>query len=104
MEEKKDRRKREQWEGVKEINMNGFQVSLSKVQIHFNVQFSKNSFIAHANHDQQKSISVTLQVQVTLRPKVKLIGLLFRSIRGPCGVLFSFRALRVLVGKVHAYL
>lgn len=100
MEEKKDRRKREQWEGVKEINMNGFQVSLSKVQIHFNVQFSKNSFIAHANHDQQKSISV----QVTLRPKVKLIGLLFRSIRGPCGVLFSFRALRVLVGKVHAYL
>lgn len=37
----------------------------------FKVQSSKNLCIADANHDQQKFISVTLQVQMTLRPKVK---------------------------------
>lgn len=37
----------------------------------FNVQPSKNSFIATANHDQQNFSSVALQVQVTPRPKVK---------------------------------
>ena len=37
----------------------------------FKFQSSKNLCIANANHDQQKFISVTLQVQMTLRPKMK---------------------------------
>ena len=35
------------------------------------VQSRKNLCIANADHDQQKFINVTLQVQMTLRPKVK---------------------------------
>lgn len=57
--------------GTSEIHRDGFRLSLRKVQMSFKVQSSKNLCIADANHNQQKFISVTLQVQMTLRPKVK---------------------------------
>lgn len=37
----------------------------------FNVQSSENPSTANTNHDKQKFINVTLQIQATSRPKAK---------------------------------
>lgn len=50
--------------------MGGFQLSLHKVEMSFNVQSSENPFSAvNGKHDRQKFINVTLKIQVSSRPK-----------------------------------